>query len=481
MLERMSSRADASKDAFRLLPSIEELLHDPRLAALAPRVPRDVWLGFLRELIERWRAEIKAGKLDATTLSARLAGTALADELRRAVEREGRAGIVRVVNATGVVLHTGLGRAPLHAEAAAAMANVAGSYCVLEVDRESGERNQRDDRLSELLRRMTGAEAGIVVNNCAAAVYLLLNTYLARGKRDEVIVSRGELVEIGGSFRVPDVMERAGVVLREVGTTNRTRIADYRAAAGERTSLLMKVHTSNFRVEGFTEEVTPRELAELGRELSLPTAFDLGSGLIEGDDVAALPDVMGDEPRVRDAVASGVDVVCFSGDKLFGGPQSGMLVGKRAAIASLRKNPVYRALRLDKVTIAGLERTLELYLAGRGDEVPSRAMLRASADQLRPSAERIAAALAQLPRCTVSVIPERSQPGSGAAPGVFLPTYAVRLTHESWKPAALAAALRRAEPAVFARVQDDALLLDPRSLLPGDEDLLLKALRSVLA
>ena len=294
-------------------------------------------------------------------------------------------------------------------------------------------------------------------------------------------MSRGELVEIGGSFRVPDVMERAGVVLREVGTTNRTRIADYRAAAGERTSLLMKVHTSNFRVEGFTEEVTPRELAELGRELGLPTAFDLGSGLIEGDDVEPLPEVMGDEPRVRDAVASGVDIVCFSGDKLFGGPQSGMLVGKRAAIAALRKNPVYRALRLDKVTIAGLERTLELYLADRGDESPSRAMLRATADELRPCAERIAAALRSLPDCTVSVVPERSQPGSGAAPGVFLPTWVVRLAHSRRKAAHLAADLRRAEPPVFVRVQDEALLLDPRSLLPGDEERLVSAVRSVIA
>jgi L-seryl-tRNA(Ser) seleniumtransferase len=477
----MSSRPDTRAEAFRLLPSIEELLHDPRLEPLARELAREVWLAFLRELIERWRGEIKAGTLDASSLSARLEGTALASELRTRVERERRAGIVRVVNATGVVLHTGLGRAPVHPEAAAAMGRIAGSYCVLEVDRESGERNQRDDRLSELLRRMTGAEAGIVVNNCAAAAYLLLNTFLKRGQRDEVIVSRGELVEIGGSFRVPDVMERAGVVLREVGTTNRTRLSDYRNAAGERTALLMKVHTSNFRVEGFTEEVTPAELAELGREIGLPTAFDLGSGLIEGDDVRPLPEVMGDEPRVRDAVASGVDVVCFSGDKLFGGPQAGLIVGKRSAIAALRKNPVYRALRLDKVTIAGLERSLELYLAGRGDEIPARAMLRATADELRPRAEKLAAALGKLPGCRAEVIPERSQPGSGAAPGVFLPTFVVRLTHERLKAAAFAAALRRSEPPAFVRVQDDALLCDPRSLLPGDDELLVASVQLACA
>lgn len=383
-----------------------------------------------------------------------------------------------VVNATGVIIHTNLGRAPLARAAIDRLAATAGGYTNLEYDLARGERGSRAIHAEALLTILTGAEAAVVVNNNAAATLLMLAA-LARGR--EVLISRGELVEIGGGFRVPDVMAQSGADLREVGTTNRTRVADYTVAAGPRTALILRVHPSNFRVEGFTEEVGARELAELGRELGLPTAFDLGSGLIEGDEVTALPDVMGGEPRVREAVASGVDVVAFSGDKLFGGPQAGMLVGRRNTIAALRKNPVYRALRLDKVTIAGLERTLSLYLEGRGDELPARAMLQATAEQLRPLAERLAAALGQLPGCRAEVIPERSQPGSGSAPGVFLPTCAVRLTHSSLAAGHFARELRRAEPPVFARVQDDALLLDPRTLLPGDEPLLVSAVRAVVA
>lgn len=475
----MSSKTDPRGEAFRLLPSVEEILHDPTLTDSAARVAREVWVGFVRAELDVWRSEIKAGQLDAARLAERLARGELRAALRQRVDREKRAGIVRVVNATGVVLHTGLGRAPMHPEAAACMERVARSYCVLEVDRESGERNQRDDRLSILLQRLTGAEAGIVVNNNAAAVYLLLNTFLQRRVRDEVIVSRGELVEIGGSFRVPDVMERAGVVLREVGTTNRTRIADYESALSERTALLMKVHTSNFRVEGFTEEVDARELAELGARRQMPTAYDLGSGLLEGDGITPLPDVMRSEPRVRDAVQSGVDIVTFSGDKLLGGPQSGLLVGKRDAIAALRKNPVYRALRLDKVTIAGLERTLELYLEGRGDEIPARAMLRADEREMLPRAERLAERIALLPGWSATVESDRSQPGSGSAPGVYLPTFVVRVSRARSSAGQLAAMLRRADPSVFARIQDDAVLFDPRTLLPGDDELLLEALRGM--
>ncbi len=477
----MTPKADPRSDAFRLLPSVEEVLHDPRTSEVLRTVPREFALEVVRELIERWRAEIKAGTLDAARLSERLANGSLARAAKEASEREQRAGLVRAVNATGVVLHTGLGRAPLHPEAADAMGAIARSYCVLEVDRESGERNQRDDRLSLLLRRLTGAEAAIVVNNNAAAVYLLLNTFLERGVRDEVVVSRGELVEIGGSFRVPAVMERAGVVLREVGTTNRTRIADYADALGARTCLLMKVHTSNFRVQGFTEEVGPAELARLAAEKGLPCAFDLGSGLLDLEGLAPLPDALADEPRVRAAVASGVDVVTFSGDKLLGGPQAGLIVGKRAVIAALRKNPVYRALRLDKVTIAGLEKTLELYLAGRGAELPTRALMCATAEELRPRAEALALALNGVRDGRATVVPEQSQPGSGSAPGVFLPTFVVKFVHARIGAAQLARLLRRANPPVFVRIQDDALLLDPRTLLAGDAERLVDAVRALPA
>lgn len=452
--------------AFRLLPSIDEVLRDPRAAPLEGRLGRDLLQGFAAETLDVWRQEIKAGRLDADRIvTLRAAGEPFLELERRARREEGR-GVVRCVNATGVVLNTGLGRAPVHPGVAEAMAEAARSYCVLEVDRETNERNQRDDYLGDLLARMTGAEAGIGVNNCAGAVLLLFNTF-AGGR--EAIVSRGELVEIGGSFRVPDVMARANASLVEVGTTNRTRIADYERAITERTGLLVKVHTSNFRVVGFTEEASPAELAELGRRRGIPSAFDLGSGLFEPAGAPPLAHLLGDEPLVLDAVRTGVDVVMFSGDKLFGGPQAGLVVGKRAAIAALRKNPIYRALRLDKVTLAGLETTARLVLAGRAHELPTRRMLAAPAPELRPAADAIAARLARIPGLTAEVAEGASQPGSGSAPGILLPTFVVRVRHARVSDAELALALREAPVPVFTRVQDGCVLVDPRTLLPGDD------------
>ncbi len=453
--------------AFRLLPSIDEVMRDPRAAALAARLTREDVQAFASRTIDAWREEVRGGRLSGPALEARLAAGSLFADLEAAVERELSRGVVRCVNATGVVLNTGLGRAPVHREVAEAMATAARSYCVLEVDRETNERNQRDDYLGDLLARATGAEAGIGVNNCAAAVLLMFQTF-AGGR--EAVVSRGELVEIGGSFRVPDVMARANAKLVEVGTTNRTRIADYERAVTERTGLLVKVHTSNFKVTGFVEEVAPRDLAELGRSKGVVTGFDLGSGLLEIAGAVALKSKLGDEPLVRDAVASGVDVVCFSGDKLLGAPQAGLIVGRRAAIAALRKNPIYRAMRLDKVTLAGLEKTLELLRDGRADEIPARMMLNATAAELRPRAEALARRIAPFVEGRVAVIPERSQPGSGAAPDIFLDTFCVAVEPTRLGASALALALRRAVPPVFTRIQAERVLLDPRTLLPGDED-----------
>jgi L-seryl-tRNA(Ser) seleniumtransferase len=465
--------APASDSPFRLLPSVEELLRE--LAGDTHGAERELVALHVRDTLDAWRAEIREGKLARGDLEQALARGALAADVRARLDREARRGVVPAINATGVVLHTGLGRAPLHPEVASAMAAAARGYSVLELDRESGERNERDGRVSELAARLTGAQAAIAVNNNAGATYLVLSTFAWGGR--EVIVSRGELVEIGGSFRMPDVMARAGVTLREVGTTNRTRLADYRSAVGERSGLLLKVHTSNYRVEGFTAEVTPGELAALGRELGIATAFDLGSGLLETPSTHPL-DALHDEPRVRAAVESGVDLVTFSGDKLLGGPQAGLIVGRREAVADVRRNPIYRALRLDKVTLAGLECTLELYLAGRADELPARRLLQLTAGELRPRAETLAEALRAL-GFTAEVIESTSQPGSGSAPGVFLPTFAVRVRQTGRSTEALATALRRGEPPVFARIQDDGLLLDPRTLLEGDAELLLGAFRAL--
>jgi L-seryl-tRNA(Ser) seleniumtransferase len=379
----------------------------------------------------------------------------------------------RAINVSGVVLNTGLGRAPVHPEAAQAMAAAARSFCVLEVDRFTGKRNQRDERLSELLVRLTGAEAGIAVNNCAAAVLLTLQTF-AGGR--SALVSRGELVEIGGSFRMPAVMERAGVRLVEVGTTNRTRIADYEAAIDDTTGLLLKVHTSNYRVVGFTEEAGPAELDELGRRRGIRTAYDLGSGLLDAEGATSLG-FLGDEPPLAEALASGMDVAMFSGDKLLGGPQAGLIVGRRQAIAELRKNPLYRALRLDKVALAGLETTLQLLLSGRGDELPARAMLVRPAESLRPVAEALAVELAGLEGISTEVVAERSQPGSGSAPDVYLDTFCVAAAARGRSTQRLAADLRAGDPPVFARIHEDRLLMDVRTLLPGDHEALVEAFR----
>ena len=449
---------------------------DPRLAKLARERSRELVLEHVRAALEAWRMQIRQGRLAPGELEKRLAAGELIDAIEARLAREARRGVVPAVNATGVVLHTGLGRAPVHPEAASAMAAAARGYCILEVDRESGERNQRDDYLSDLLARATGAEAGIGVNNCAAAVLLALQTFAGGGR--DVVVSRGELVEIGGSFRMPAVMERAGVRLVEVGTTNRTHFPDYVGALRESAGLLLKVHASNYRVEGFTAEVGASELGALGRERKVATCYDLGSGLLELAGSKPLT-MLGDEPRVRAAVASGIDLVLFSGDKLLGGPQAGLIVGKRARIEQLRKNPIYRAVRLDKVALAGLEATLALYLDGRADEIPAHARMLLSADELRPLAQDLARRLAQLPGLSVSVIPERSQPGSGTAPGVFLPTVVARVERAGQSAAALARALRVGTPPVFARIQDEALLLDPRTLLEGDLERLETAFRAL--
>ena len=461
---------------YRLLPSVDSALRDPAIECHSAQVGPALLARLVTSELEAWRAEVKAGTLDAQGIEQRQAQSALARAVSLSVERERGSGVQKAVNATGVVLHTGLGRAPVHPDVAQAMATAAGSYCVLEVDRFSGQRNQRDDRLSELLARLLGCEAAIAVNNNAAAAFLTMHTFAA-GR--EAIVSRGELVEIGGSFRVPDVMRAANVRLVEVGATNRTRIADYERGITPETGLLMKVHTSNFKLVGFTEAVEMAELAQLGRERGIPTAFDLGSGRLEADQAQPLQ-MLGGETEVREAVESGIEIVTFSGDKLLGGPQAGLIVGSRERVAAMRQNPLYRATRLDKVALAGLEQTLGLLLCGRGDEIPARRMLLSSAAMVEAQALKLAAALDKLDGVQAQSIPGESEPGSGSAPGQYLPTHVVRVTADALSADQLASRLRQATPPVYGRLKEDALLLDPRALLPGDDGLILAAFQSVL-
>ena len=469
----------AAVNPFRMLPQVDEVLQRAAVAPLVAAVGRDLCRAYVQDLLGDWRVELADGALDADGLAARLADDAgadgLASVLAARIARERGRGVRPAVNVTGVVLHTGLGRAPQHPEVAAAMAAAAGSYCVLEVDRYTGKRNRRDDRLSDLLARLVGCEAAIAVNNCAAATILALATF-ARGK--ETLLSRGELVEIGGSFRMPDVMEQAGTHLVGVGATNRTRLGDYSAALTAETGLLLKVHRSNFRIEGFTEETSMEDIANLAKAHGLPSVYDLGAGFLN-EGVAGLTPIEGleGEPLLSEAIASGCDAVMFSGDKLFGGPQAGLIAGQRGAIEDMRRNPLYRAIRLDKVSLAGLERTVELYLEGRGDELPARALMLRSADELKGVAEELAGAVRGLGSAwEVSVHPERSQPGSGSAPGVYLNTHVLHVRHADRSADELADALRAGDPPVFTRVTDGVVKVDPRTLLAGDRERLLDAL-----
>ena len=415
---------------LRDLPSVDVLLRDERLAA----EPRGRAREAVRAALERAREEIRAGH-DPGDLVERALGE-LARERRRSLRR--------VLNATGVVVHTNLGRAPLAAAAVEHVAAAAG-YSNLELDLATGARGSRQDHLAPLLRRLTGAEAALVVNNNAAALLLALAA-LAEGR--EVVVSRGELIEIGDGFRIPEVLARSGARLVEVGTTNRTRASDYESAVGPGTALLLRVHQSNFRVVGFTEQPTVRELAGVARRGGVPLVDDLGSG--------ALADVEG-EPTPRSSLAAGADLVCFSGDKLLGGPQAGIVVGRADLVERLRRHPLARAVRADKLSLAALEATLALALE-RPEEVPVLRMLREPAEAVRARAERLADAVGGAVEATVARV------GGGALPLAELPSFACAVEE------GLAAALRAHEPPVVALVRDGRTVLDCRTLTDAEAD-----------
>jgi L-seryl-tRNA(Ser) seleniumtransferase len=422
---------------FRDLPSVDEL---------ARAVDDPLAVDAARTLLDRAREEIQAGA-DPGDLRARLG-----EELR--VLRAPR--LRRVLNATGVIVHTNLGRAPLADAAVARVAEVAGGYSNLEYDLHTGARGSRQDHAAAILRRLTGAEAALVVNNNAAAVLLALAA-LAEGR--DVLVSRGELIEIGDGFRIPDVLARSGARLVEVGTTNRTRAADYEAAVGEQTALLLRVHQSNFRVVGFTEQPRLAELGAVARRHGLPLVDDLGSGAL-----VALPD----EPSARDALAGGADLVCFSGDKLLGGPQAGVVVGRADLVERLRRHPLQRALRADKLTLAALEATLALYLepARARAEVPVLRALEEPSESIRERALRLAASIGGDVEETIARV------GGGALPLAELPSWACAVEETLSRP------LRCGEPPVVGVVRDGKLLLDCRTLSDGDAADVAEAVRA---
>jgi L-seryl-tRNA(Ser) seleniumtransferase len=472
----MSARelAPLRQARLRALPSVDEVLRelDGRETLPRPRLVEAV-----RAVLEESRRAVLAAGSAEELERIPVAASALRGRIETRLEAAAAWGLDRVVNATGVVLHTNLGRAPLSVAALVRLGLIGSGYSNLELDVRTKERGSRYSHVDGLLCRLTGAEASLVVNNNAAAVLLALES-LARGR--EVVVSRGELIEIGGAFRVPDIMSRSGARLVEVGTTNRTRLADYAAAIGPETALLLKVHPSNYRVVGFTESVTTRELAELGRTRGVPVMEDLGSGSFLDLRPYGLPH----EPTAPETVAAGADLVTFSGDKLLGGPQAGIVVGRKALVERLGKNPLNRALRIDKLTLAALEATLRAYEepAEALASIPTLRMLTEPETAVRRRAQRclrgLPAAVRQ--RLGARVVADRSQVGGGALPTVELPTAALALGSAGHPAEALDARLRQGRPPIIGRIADDRLLLDCRTIDDGEVGVVVAAVKALV-
>jgi L-seryl-tRNA(Ser) seleniumtransferase len=461
-------------ELLRQIPSVDELLLQPRLVALSSRVDRNLVVEVARAILSGLRARI-AGDSKGTALAANLESVEelVAAEVERILSRS----LQPVINATGVILHTNLGRAPLSAAVVEEFRRTATQYSNLEYDLEAGARGKRDVHTAELLTRLTGAEAAIVVNNCAAAVLVTLAA-LARG--GEVIVSRGELIEIGDGFRIPEIMEQSGAILREVGTTNRTHVGDYENAISEKTRLLLRVHPSNFKVTGFTDKPSLEELVALSQRIGLPLVEDLGSGCLVNLSEHGIA-----EPTVRESVEAAVGIVTFSGDKLFGGPQAGIIAGKKELIAKVRRHPLFRALRVDKLTIAALEATLSAYLRAAWDEIPAMRMIRMTPQEIKRRAENFIRELRpELPldEVEIEIADGVSLAGGGSTPAQSLPTKIIRIASARYSAAKLEQRLRRAPSgtSVIARVEEERLILDLRTVFPEQEPLLVKTLAAVL-
>lgn len=464
----------SKSDLYRVLPSVDDLLRQPELASLIESEGQPAVVEAIRVVLAKVREEIATGHLEKEE-SVQLVIAGLADGVSRQVHAAMEFSLRPVINATGVILHTNMGRAPLAQSALKRVAEVAGGYSNLEFDVTAGERGKRDIHVERLFSRLLNQDGvngirTVVVNNCAAAVLLALNT-LAEG--GEVIVSRGELVEIGGSFRVPEVMAKSGAVLREVGTTNRTRIADYERAISDKTRLLLRVHRSNFAIVGFTEQPPLEELAALGHKHHLPVMEDLGGGAL-----LPLRSLGINESGVMDSLRAGVDIVTYSGDKMLGGPQAGMLSGREELIKKIRSNPLFRALRVDKLTYAALEATLMEYIRQKHDAIPFARMMRLPAEEIRERAEAARTKLKSATRLRAEIVPGESLVGGGSAPTSTLPTHLLAITAEGLSADEIAARLRAHNPPVVARVEEGRVLIDLRTVLEREEAEIVRALLS---
>ncbi len=465
-----------SKDLLRQLPSVDNLLNSVEAEGLIGKYGRETVVDAARKMIGKLRLEILKRGNDSS-VEKKLSPENILERMASHLLKKFTPSLQKAINASGVILHTGLGRAVLPQDAQDAIAKVVEGYCTLATDPDTGRRSHRDIHLDELICEVTGAEAATVVNNNAAATMLILNT-LAEGK--EVIVSRGQLVEIGGSFRMPDVMAASGAILREVGTTNKTHLRDYASAINEETGAIMRVHHSNFRIVGFAEEPAIEELSKIAREHNLPLIDDLGSG--------ALVDLkeygLETEPLVQDSLKAGADVACFSGDKLIGGPQSGVIVGKIGLIRRIRKNPLARAFRIGKMTIAGMEATLRLFLSSEmlKEKHPVYRMFSLSPKEIEARAKRALRILRkQVPeRAEFSIVDGGSQVGSGSVPVQTMPTRLLMVKSKVLSAATLAQKLRHYKPPIFPRVQQEAVLLDFRTIRKEEDKVVLDALLSLL-
>jgi L-seryl-tRNA(Ser) seleniumtransferase len=464
---------DTKQDLLRKIPSVEYVLEQARVRSLGESLPRWAVADAVRKVLGEIREDISSGQLGREPVIEEIVA-----RVEDAARSRARRGIRRIINATGIVIHTNLGRANLSPEAARAVQEVATSYCTLEFDLETGKRTKRTRHVESLISRITGCEDAFLVNNNAAAVLLALNT-LADGK--EVIVSRGELVEIGGSFRLPEVMDKSGARMVEVGTTNRTRLADYRKAVSPATTVLLKVHWSNFEMTGFVESVSQSDLATLAHEHGLVMMEDLGSGAL----VDFSRQGIAREAMPQDSLRDGVDIVTFSGDKLLGGPQAGVILGRSDLIARMKQNPLARALRVDKMILAAMEETLRHYLEADTvfARIPTLAAISCKVEDLQPRAERIASEIAQAAGGAVTVGAGRaeSQVGGGSLPTAGLATSVIKITSEKYSPDQIIARLRSGEIPIIARIAEDKVIMDLRTVQPSEDEILARQVVEALA
>lgn len=452
------------------LPSVDEILKSEKGLAWLDKYPRRYVLQGIREGIDKRRKEILEG------LSAGLSDEVMMGGIEDIIRRLSAHSLIPLINATGVVIHTNLGRSVLSERALENIRRVSESYSNLEYDIGKGKRGKRYSHIKRILRDVTGAEDALIVNNNAAAVLLCLNA-LSKGK--EVIVSRGELVEIGGSFRMPDVMVSSGAILREVGTTNKTHLYDYEKAINENTSMILKIHKSNFRIVGFTEEVSIEDLVKLGGKHQIPVMYDLGSGcLIDFRQFG-----IHDEPSVKEIVKTGVDLTTFSGDKLLGGPQGGVIVGTKKYIERIQKNPMTRAMRIDKLTLAGFEATLMEYVDEERvvENIPTLRMLLQKPEKIKTRANKISRRLkSEIKDADIRIMQDSSRAGGGALPEMDLPTYVVAIKSDRISVNELEERLRKGDPPIITRIKGDSLIIDARTIMDKDHEVLVKGMKSAL-